>query len=69
MTILEKLSNLHLELPSAPKAAGHTKRFRLRVEVVLFSGQFADTGNDGTMITGKVNVDLSVEEADVPPGG
>ena len=64
MTILEKLSSLHLELPSVPKAAGLYKAVQVEGRTVLFSGHLP-IRNDGTMITGKVNVDLSVEEASI----
>ena len=62
MAIIEKLSALKLELPPPQQAAGLYKSVLLQDRLALFSGHLPIC-NDGTMITGKVGVDLSMEEA------
>ena len=62
MSIIEKISALKLELPPPPQAAGLYKSVLVQDRLALFSGHLP-IRNDGTMITGKVGVDLSIEEA------
>ena len=62
MAIIEKISALKLELPPPPQAAGLYKSVLVQDRLALFSGHLPIC-NDGTMITGKVGVDLSMEEA------
>lgn len=61
MTILEKLSNLNIDLPSAPLAAGLYKTVLIQDRLLMFSGHLPIL-KDGSMITGRVGDDLSVEE-------
>ena len=61
MTPTEKLSKLGIELPSPPAAAGLYKPVLIEGNMIYFSGHLP-INNDGTMITGKVGADLSVEE-------
>jgi enamine deaminase RidA (YjgF/YER057c/UK114 family) len=61
MTILEKLSELEITLPAAPKAAGLYKTILIEGRLAMFSGHLPIL-EGGSMITGKVGVDLTVEE-------
>ena len=61
MTILEKLSELKITLPDAPKAAGLYKTVLIEGRLAMFSGHLPIL-EDGSMMTGKVGVDLTVEE-------
>ena len=61
MNPTEKLSQLGIELPSPPVAAGLYKPVLIDGGLLYFSGHLP-IKNDGTMITGKVGADLSVEE-------
>ena len=62
MSIIEKLSELKLKLPSPPQAAGLYKSVLVQDRLALFSGHLP-IRDDGTMITGRVGVDLSLDEA------
>ena len=62
MSIDQKLSELGLELPTAPKAAGLYKTVFVSGKLATLSGHLP-IRHDGTMITGQVGVELSVEEA------
>ena len=62
MSIIEKLSELKLKLPSPPHAAGLYKSVLVQDRLALFSGHLP-IRDDGTMITGRVGVDLSIDEA------
>ena len=57
----EKLSELGIVLPSAPKAAGLYKPVMLDQNLLYFSGHLPLQG-DGTMITGKLGADFSTEK-------
>ena len=61
MNPTEKLSQLGIELPPPPKAAGLYKPVLVEGELLYFSGHLP-IKNDGIMITGKVGAELSVEE-------
>jgi enamine deaminase RidA (YjgF/YER057c/UK114 family) len=61
MTILEKLSELKIALPNAPKAAGLYKTILIQDRLAMFSGHLPIL-EDGSMITGKVGTDLTIEE-------
>ena len=62
MSIIEKLFELKLKLPSPPQAAGLYKSVLVQDRLALFSGHLP-IRDDGTMITGRVGVDLSLDEA------
>ena len=62
MSIIEKLSELKLKLPSPPQSAGLYKSVLVQDRLALFSGHLP-IRDDGTMITGRVGVDLSLDEA------
>ena len=62
MSIIEKLSELKLKLPSPPQAAGLYKSVLVQDRLALFSGHLP-IRDDGTMITGRVGVNLSLDEA------
>lgn len=57
----EKLSELGIVLPSAPKAAGLYKPVMLDQNLLYFSGHLP-LEEDGTMITGKLGADFSTEK-------
>ena len=57
----EKLSELGIVLPSAPKAAGLYKPVMLDKNLLYFSGHLP-LQSDGTMITGKLGADFSTEK-------
>ena len=61
MTPSEKLSELAIDLPAPPAAAGLYKPVLVDGGLLYFSGHLPKK-NDGTMITGKVGAYLSVEE-------
>ena len=61
MALEEKLSELGYKLPSPPQAAGLYKPVLINDGVASFSGHLP-IGIDGAMITGRVGVDLTVEE-------
>jgi enamine deaminase RidA (YjgF/YER057c/UK114 family) len=58
----EKLSELGIVLPSAPKAAGLYKPVMLDQHQLYFSGHLP-INEDGTMLTGKVGADFNTEQA------
>ena len=62
MTIDQKLLDLGIELPPVPQAAGLYKTFLLTGKTVTFYGHLP-IRSDGSIITGKVGVDLSIEDA------
>jgi enamine deaminase RidA (YjgF/YER057c/UK114 family) len=62
MALEEKLSELGYKLPPPPQAAGLYKTVLINDGVASFSGHLP-IGIDGKMITGRVGVDLTVEEA------
>ena len=57
----EKLSELGIVLPSAPKAAGLYKPVILDQNLLYFSGHLPLL-SDGVMITGKLGADFSTEK-------
>ena len=61
MSIKEKLSDLNIKLPEAPVAAGLYKTVLIHDRMASFSGHLP-IRTDGTMVTGTVGTDLSVEE-------
>jgi len=61
MNLLEKLSELKISLPSAPKAAGLYKTILIQDRLAMFSGHLPIL-DDGSMITGQVGTDLTVEQ-------
>ena len=61
MNPTEKLSQLGIELPPPPMAAGFYKPVLVEGGLLYFSGHLP-IKNDGIMITGKVGAELSVEE-------
>lgn len=61
MNPTEKLSQLGIELPPPPTAAGLYKPVLVEGGLLYFSGHLP-IKNDGIMITGKVGAELSVEE-------
>ena len=61
MALEEKLSELGYKLPPPPQAAGLYKTVLINDGVASFSGHLP-IGIDGKMITGRVGVDLTVEE-------
>ena len=61
MTPSEKLSELVIDLPAPPAVAGLYKPVLVHGGLLYFSGHLP-IKNDGTMITGKVGADLSVEK-------
>ena len=62
MKPMEKLLELGIELPPAPSAAGLYKPVLIDGDLIYFSGHLP-IQNDGSLITGKVGLDLNVEEA------
>jgi enamine deaminase RidA (YjgF/YER057c/UK114 family) len=64
MSINEKLSDLRINLPEAPVAAGLYKTVLIHGRMARFSGHLPIRA-DGTMVTGTVGIDLSVEEGAV----
>lgn len=61
MNLSEKFSQLGIELPSPPAAAGLYKPVLIVGDLAYFSGHLP-IRTDGTMITGKVGADLTIEE-------
>ena len=61
MNLLEKLSELKISLPAAPKAAGLYKTILIQDRLAMFSGHLPIL-DDGSMITGQVGTDLTVEQ-------
>ena len=61
MNLLEKLSELKISLPSAAKAAGLYKTILIQDRLAMFSGHLPIL-DDGSMITGQVGTDLTVEQ-------
>ena len=61
MTPTEKLSELAIDLPSPPPAAGLYKPVLVENGLIYFSGHLP-IRDDGTMITGKVGDELTVED-------
>ena len=61
MTPSERLAQLGLVLPSPPKPAGNYVPFRLAGNLLFLSGVGPHRA-DGTMITGKVGADVSIEQ-------
>ena len=61
MTPSEKLSELAIDLPSPPAAAGLYKPVLVENDLIYFSGHLP-IRHDGTMITGKVGDELTVED-------
>ena len=59
---MDKLLELGIELPPAPSAAGLYKPVLVDGDLIYFSGHLP-IQNDGSLITGKVGLDLNVEEA------
>ena len=59
---MDKLLELGIELPPAPSAAGLYKPVLVDGDLIYFSGHLP-IQNDGSLITGKVGMDLNVEEA------
>ena len=62
MKPMEKLLELGIELPPAPSAAGLYKPVLIDGDLIYFSGHLP-IQIDGSLITGKVGLDLNVEEA------
>ena len=62
MTPDERFAKLGLTLPPAPKPLGVYKPFLIDGNHVLLSGH-GTVKDDGTLIIGKVNVDMNVDEA------
>ena len=62
MKPMDKLLELGIELPPAPSAAGLYKPVLVDGDMIYFSGHLP-IQNDGSLITGKVGLDLNVEEA------
>ena len=61
MRIIDKLSDLNIILPQAPEAAGLYKTVLIHNRVATFSGHLP-IRVDGSIITGVVGLDLSMEE-------
>lgn len=62
MTADERLAELGLTLPPSPKPAGNYLPFRIAGNLLFLAGVGPHRG-DGTMMTGKVGAEVSVEEA------
>ena len=62
MTASERLTQLGLTLPPPPKPVGNYVPFRLAGNLLFLSGVGPHRG-DGTMVTGKVGADVSIEQA------
>lgn len=62
MTADQRLADLGLTLPPSPKPAGNYVPFRLAGNLLFLAGVGPHRA-DGTMITGKVGADISVEQA------
>ncbi len=61
-TITEKLKELGITLPPAPKKLGNYEPIFITGNTAYLSGHLPFQ-NDGTLITGKVGADISVEDA------
>jgi len=61
MSADQRLADLGLTLPSAPKPIGNYVPFRLAGNLLFLSG-VGPRRPDETMITGKVGADLTVEQ-------
>lgn len=61
MSVLEKLQDKGLKLPPAPKAAGLYKTVWLEGRSLMFSGHLPIL-EDGTILTGKVGSEISIED-------
>jgi enamine deaminase RidA (YjgF/YER057c/UK114 family) len=61
MTATERLAQLGIVLPPAPKPAGNYVPFRLGGNLLFLSG-VGPHRSDGTMVTGKVGDEVSVEQ-------
>lgn len=61
MSVADKLAELGLELPPAPKPAGVYKPVFVMGNLAYFSGH-GPLQNDGTLITGKVGQDLDQQQ-------
>ncbi len=62
MSIEQRLRDLGIELPPAPKPIGTYVPFRLAGTLLFLSG-VGPRRSDGTMITGKVGAEVAVEQA------
>ena len=62
MTADQRLADLGLTLPPSPKPTGNYVPFRLAGNLLFLAGVGPHRA-DGTMITGKVGADISVEQA------
>ncbi len=62
MTADERLARLGLALPAAPKPAGNYLPFRLAGNLLFLAGVGPHRA-DGTMISGKVGAEVSIEQA------
>ncbi|HEY1932421.1 MAG TPA: RidA family protein [Acetobacteraceae bacterium] len=62
MTADERLAQLGLTLPAPPKPAGNYVPFRLAGNLLFLAGVGPHRA-DGTMITGKVGAEVSIEQA------
>jgi enamine deaminase RidA (YjgF/YER057c/UK114 family) len=62
MTADERFARLGLTLPAAPKPAGNYLPFRLAGNLLFLAGVGPQRA-DGTMISGKVGVEVSIEQA------
>jgi enamine deaminase RidA (YjgF/YER057c/UK114 family) len=62
MTPEEKLKSLGLVLPKAPTPVGNYVPFKIDGRTIYLSGQ-GPRRPDGTLVTGRVGEDLSVEQA------
>ena len=58
----QRLTKLGLALPPAPQAAGNYAGFVLSGNLLAISGQLARR-TDGTLLTGRVGADLTLEQA------
>lgn len=62
MRVEQRLHDLGIELPPAPKPLGTYVPFRLAGTLLFLSG-VGPRRSDGTMITGKVGAEVAVEQA------
>ena len=62
MTADERLARLGLTLPAAPKPVGNYLPFRLAGNLLFLAG-VGPNGAEGTMVTGKVGAEVSIEQA------
>ena len=60
-TPLQRLSRLSLTLPPVPQAAGNYAGFVLAGHLLAISGQLSRRA-DGTLLTGRVGADLTLEQ-------